>query len=190
MRGVRGQNRNPGEYRRIPNWIGPKGCSLEEAHFVPIGAENLPEAMNQWERFIHVKYHDKLVQLGILHAEFESIHPFLDGNGRPGRMFVPLFLFAAGQLTQPVFYISAYFEKYRDEYYERLLLVSRDDDWTGWVIFFLKAVTEQAKENQDRASQILSLHEEKRREIAELTHSQFAGHAVDFLFKKSNFQGF
>ncbi|MCJ7594438.1 MAG: Fic family protein [Desulfobacterales bacterium] len=101
--------------------------------------------MGRWERFIHANAPDKLVQLALLHAEFEALHPFLDGNGRLGRMFVPLFLFSIELLRSPMFYISAYLEARRDEYYERLLAVSRDGDWTGWCVFFLKALTEQAR---------------------------------------------
>ena len=92
LAGVRGQHRAPGEFRRIPNWIGPPGCTIETARFIPIGAEKLPEAMSAWERYIHDDQPDKLVQLAVLHAEFEALHPFLDGNGRLGRMMVPLFL--------------------------------------------------------------------------------------------------
>jgi Fic family protein len=98
IQGVRGHNRSPGEYRRIPNWIGPTGCSIEQACFVPCGAERLPLAMDEWERYIHAAAPGRLVQLAIVHAEFEAIHPFLDGNGRIGRLLVPLFLFSKGLL--------------------------------------------------------------------------------------------
>lgn len=92
MQGVRGRNKAPGEYRRIPNWIGPEGCSIEQARFVPCSAEALPAAMDAWERYIHDLAPDALIQLAVLHAEFEAIHPFLDGNGRLGRLIIPLFL--------------------------------------------------------------------------------------------------
>ena len=128
MEGVRGRGKAPGEYRRVPNWIGPAGCSIEEAKYVPISSEKLPRAMDRWERFIHANAPDKLAQLAILHAEFEALHPFLDGNGRLGRMFVPLFLYSIKALQSPMFYISAYLEARRDIYYERLLSVSRDND--------------------------------------------------------------
>ena len=112
--GVRGHGKAPGEYRRIPNWIGPPGCSIEEARFVPPSAETLAESMSDWERYMHQDAPDRLVQLAILHAEFEALHPFLDGNGRLGRMLVPLFLWQRGVIGLPMFYISAYFESYRD----------------------------------------------------------------------------
>ncbi|HET6383401.1 MAG TPA: Fic family protein [Armatimonadota bacterium] len=135
MQGVRGQNRAPGEYRRVPNWIGPPGSTAATARYVPIGAGFLPEAMSNWERYLHARTPDLLSQLAILHAEFEAIHPFLDGNGRMGRLLVPLFLVDKKLMSSPNFYISAYMESHRDEYYDRLLAVSRDDDWTGWCFF-------------------------------------------------------
>ena len=143
MRGVRGANKSPGAYRRIPNWIGPPGSDREEARFVPIAADQLPQAMDAWERYIHREAPDQLVQLAILHAEFEALHPFLDGNGRLGRMLVPLFLWQAELIRAPVFYMSAHLEAHRDAYYDRLLAVSRDDDWTGWCHFFLEAIQQR-----------------------------------------------
>ena len=114
MRGVRGEGKAPGEFRRLSNWIGPPGCTIEEAAFVPVGADALPVAMSAWERYIHGDAPDRLVQLAVLHAEFEALHPFLDGNGRLGRMLVPLFLWQFGLIRAPRFYISAYFEARRD----------------------------------------------------------------------------
>jgi Fic family protein len=109
MDGVRGHGKAPGEYRRTPNWIGPPGCTMEEATFVPISADALPEAMSTWEKYIHEDAPDPLVQLGILHAEFEALHPFLDGNGRLGRMWVPLFLHQRRLIHKPMLYVSAFF---------------------------------------------------------------------------------
>jgi len=123
--------------------------------------------MGVWEEFIHSDYLDKLIQLSLLHAEFEALHPFLDGNGRLGRMLVPLFLHHAGVLSQPVFYISSYLEKNRDEYYERLLAVSRDGDWTGWCLFFLEAIKRQAEENLQKAQGILEIHQAMLRDVPE-----------------------
>ena len=185
--GVRGHNKSPGEYRRIPNWIGPPGCSIEEARYVPISADGLPDAMGQWERYIHADAQDRLVQLAVLHAEFEALHPFLDGNGRLGRMFVPLFMAKNGLLSEPMFYISAFFERNREEYYERLLAVSRDGNWTQWTAFFLKSVIEQAKENQSKASAILNLYEGNKQEFHNITHSQYSIHALDYLFQRPFF---
>lgn len=189
LEGVRGKGKAPGELRRIPNWIGKPDCSLEGARFVPIAADKLPEAMSTWEKYIHVKEPDRLVQLAILHAEFEALHPFLDGNGRLGRILVPLFLWQEKLIRQPMFYVSAYLEAHRDAYYERLLAVSRDGDWTGWCQFFLEAVQSQAEENQSKATAILDLYAELKPKIAELTRSQYAIHALDWIFERPIFRG-
>lgn len=189
LSGVRGQNRSPGEYKRIQNWIGPQGRPVEEARFVPIGPADLPEAMGRWEKYIHADSRDRLVQLAILHAEFEALHPFLDGNGRLGRMLIPLFLAKTGLLSSPVFYISAYFERNREEYYERLLRVSSDNDWTGWAVYFLRSIVEQAKENADKTSQILDLRNRTLHRVSEITGSKSTVDAVDFLFQRPIFSG-
>lgn len=188
LEGVRGQGKAPGEYRRIPNWIGPAGCTIEQARFVPISADKLPDAMSAWERYAHEDAADRLVQLALLHAEFEALHPFLDGNGRLGRMLVPLFMWQNGLIQRPMFYVSAYLEANRDEYYDRLLAVSRDGDWTGWCRFFLNALKAQAEENQHKAAAILSLYEAMKRQVAELTRSQYAIHALDWIFGRPIFK--
>lgn len=188
LKGVRGKEKAPGEYRRGPNWIGPAGCKIEEARFVPISVDKLPAGMNVWEKFIHEDVPDGLVQLAILHAEFEALHPFRDGNGRVGRMFIPLFIFKTGLLSRPTFYISAYFERNREEYYDRLLAVSRDGAWTEWIIFFLKALRAQAEVNQKKAIAILALQADFRKSFADLSRSQYAIHALDFLFRQPIFQ--
>ncbi len=186
--GVRGHNKAPGEYRHIPNWIGPHGCTIEDARYIPIPAGDLPEAMGRWERYVHEDAPDLLVQLAVLHAEFEAIHPFLDGNGRLGRMLVPLFMAKSGLLSKPMFYISAFFERNRETYYERLLAVSRDGNWTQWIAFFLTSVVEQAKENQSKAAAILALYEDNKRRFQELTHSQYSIQALDFIFQRPFFR--
>ena len=135
--------------------------------FVPVEANRLPEAMDAWERYIHADAPDKLVQLAVLH-EF-GLHPFLDGNGRLGRMLVPLFLWQAGLIRAPMFYISAYFETRRDAYYDGLLAVSRDDDWTGWCRFFLDAVRLQAEDNLARAQEIIDLYNAMKGRMIGLT---------------------
>ncbi len=187
MSGVRGGNKAPGEYRRLPNWIGRPGSPIEEAEFVPISADKLPDAMSNWEKYIHEDAPDLLVQLAVLHAEFESLHPFLDGNGRLGRMIVPLFLYSKQALRRPMFYISAFFESHRDEYYEHLRAISRDGDWTGWCRFFLNAVVFQAQENLEKTSAILELYDHKKAVISEATHSQHAIRVLDFLFSNPIF---
>ena len=190
LSGVRGQDKAPGEYRRIPNsvWIGPPGSTIESADFVPCPVEHLPDAMDVWERFIHSDEPDPLVQLAIVHAEFESIHPFLDGNGRIGRLIVPLYMVAKGLLQAPHFYISGYLNQHRDEYYDRLLAVSRDDDWTGWSEFFLTAIVEQANINLFRARSILSLYDELKERVVDETRSQYGIRALDWIFAKPIFR--
>jgi len=188
MQGVRGRNKAPGEYRRVPNWIGPDGRPIEEARFVPCDAARLPAAMSAWEGYLHADAPDILVQLAIAHAEFEAIHPFLDGNGRLGRLMVPLFLKSKGLLSRPNFYLSDYLERHRDEYYARLLDVSRHDDWTGWCAFFLQALITQAEENQDKALSILTLYDYRKDWIVEATHSQYAVRALDWFFNQPIFR--
>ena len=138
MQGVRGHTKAPGEYRLKPDscWIGPPGSTIETARYIPCPVEQLNPAMDALEFYIHDETLDQLVQLAVLHAEFEAIHPFQDGNGRMGRLLVPLFMFIKDLVSSPSFYISEYLESHRDEYYDRLLAVSRDDDWSGWWPFF------------------------------------------------------
>ncbi len=186
--GVRGQGKSPGEYRRIPNWIGPPGCTVKEARFVPIDANELHAAMDAWERYIHGETPDRLVQLAILHAEFEALHPFLDGNGRLGRMLVPLFLWQTGLIRAPIFPISAWFEARREAYYDGLLAVFRDNDWTGWCQFFLEAVRLQAEDSLVMAQQIIKLYNSLKENIIDLTRSRYAIHALDWIFERPIFR--
>jgi len=188
LAGVRGRSRSPGKYRKIQNWIGPRDRPIDEAKFIPIEANRLPQAMRRWEKFLHTEYPDRLVQLGLIHVEFEALHPFLDGNGRLGRMLIPLFMYKTALLSMPCFYISAYFERDREQYYERLKAVSRDSDWTGWCEYFLQSVIEQAKENNHKARAVLDLHERMQHEVPKLTHSQYAVPAVEFLFQRPVFK--
>lgn len=188
LEGVRGEGQASGEFRRVPNWIGPPGSKIEQARYVPIGADKLPEAMSKWERYLHADAPDRLVQLAIVHAEFEALHPFLDGNGRLGRMLIPLFIWQTQLIRRPMFYISSYLEANRDAYYERLTAISRDGDWTGWCRFFLEAVRNQAEENQSKASEILDLYAELKPRIVELTRSQYAILALDWMFARPIFR--
>lgn len=154
---------------------------------MPIPQAHLQTGIDLWSHYISGNDRDPLVQLAITHAEFEALHPFKDGNGRLGRMIIPLFLFERGVLSGPNFYMSGYLEARRDEYVERLRAVSRDGAWTEWCAFFLKGLIEQASENQRKAKEILELHQSMSRHVAELTHSQFSGRAVDFLFGRPVF---
>lgn len=188
MQGVRGRDKSPGSYREEQNWIGPKGCTIEEASFVPITLEHLQHGMDEWERYLgSTSELDALVQLAILHIEFEALHPFKDGNGRLGRMLIPLFLYQRKLLASPDFYMSGYLEANREEYQERLRKVSSDGDWTGWCAFFLQGIREQAAENERKARAILSLYDRVKTQVADLTHSQHSIRAVDFIFQSPIF---
>lgn len=190
MKGVRGQDKASGEYRRLPDacWIGPPGSTIETARYIPCPAEQLNSAMDALESYIHDKTLDKLVQLAVVHAEFEAIHPFLDGNGRMGRLLIPLFMFTKDLLSSPSFYISEYLERHRDEYYDRLLAVSRDDDWTGWCSFFLTALTEQARANQEKIHDLLELYTKLRDEVVKKIPSQYSSLALDWILNKPIFR--
>lgn len=187
LAGVRGHDKSRGKYRTEQNWIGSHNCPLSEARFVPISPDRVQDGMSSLEKFIHADFGDKLVQLALVHAEFESLHPFLDGNGRVGRMLVPLFLFEMKLLHKPMFYVSEYLERHRQEYCDHLLAVSSDDRWTEWCIFFLEALIEQAGSNEDRAKRILELYQSKKNDIVAATHSQHAISALDFLFNQPVF---
>ena len=185
---VRGKNKTPGEYRLIPNWIGPPGCSIDEAQYIPISANKINHGMSEWEKYMDSDQSDILVQLCIIHAEFEALHPFLDGNGRLGRMIIPLYLYQKNIISSPMFYISAFFERNRDEYYERLNNVSKNDDWTGWCYFCLNAFKSQAEENSAKAAEILSYYNELKENIPQMTRSQYAVKALDWIFGRPVFK--
>ncbi|MGB0712138.1 MAG: Fic family protein [Gammaproteobacteria bacterium] len=189
MQGVRGKDKSPGQFRNTQNWIGPKGCPIEEASFVPIAPEHLGAGMDYWEAYmIGADALDPLVQLALVHLEFEALHPFEDGNGRLGRMLIPLFLFTKEVLSSPDFYMSGYLEAHRDEYQERMRAASRDSAWTEWCAFFLTGIVEQSTENEEKARNILTLYEWVKNKVVELTHSQHSIRAVDFLFQQPIFK--
>lgn len=187
LTGVRGKNKNPGEIRNSQNWIAPLGTPIERAIFVPPDPWDIMDALSNWELYLHSKeevYRDRIVQLAVLKAQFEMIHPFLDGNGRIGRMLVPLILYSKGVLSSPTFYISAYLERNRDLYYERLLSISQEGDWDGWIAFFLQAVVEQADENCQKAKAVNDLYNRMKQEVREITHSQYFIEAIDTIFSR------
>ncbi len=137
MQGVRGEHSAPGELRRTQNWIGPKGCALNDATYVPPPATEIRKALSDWEKYYHSDPTDPpLIQCALMHYQFEAIHPFLDGNGRIGRLLITFLLYERQILSQPLLYLSSFFEKNRDEYYERLLMVSKRGSWRGWFEFF------------------------------------------------------
>jgi Fic family protein len=163
MKGVRGAERNPGEFRRSQNWIGPGGCTLAGATYVPPPPHEMLRALDNLERFLHSPQPmPTLIKVGLAHAQFETIHPFLDGNGRTGRLLITFLLCEQNILQRPLLYISYYFKRYRAEYYDRLQAVRDRGDWEGWLKFFLRGVYEVAQEAAVTARQIVNLKEEHR----------------------------
>ena len=134
--GVRGDMATPGEFRRSQNWIGPPGCSLNDASYVPPPADELMGCLDDLEQFLHEETLPTIIHAGLAHAQFEAIHPFLDGNGRVGRLLITLLLVGRGILPSPLLYLSAYFEAAREEYYARLLAVTQEGAWETWLIYF------------------------------------------------------
>jgi Fic family protein len=188
MKSVRGRDKKPGEFRKEQNWIGPYGCTLEEATYVPPGPLQLTDHLEKWIAYLNTADFDPLVQTAIVHAQFELIHPFMDGNGRIGRLLIPLLLYRKQMLSHPMFYLSAFLEANRNEYYSRLRSVSQDRDWNGWVEFFLRAVHDQALDNTAKAKEMLRLYETMKARITEITHSRFALQVLDTLFDRPIFQ--
>lgn len=182
--GVRGANKARGEFRSVQNFIGKYGATIEQASYVPPSPDKVLPALDEWEKYINSDEQDILIQLAVLHAQFEIIHPFLDGNGRLGRILIPLFLYQKKILEKPVFYLSQYFEEHRDEYYVRLRGITQNNDWQGWILFFLEAVIEQAKINTETAESILKLYEKTKVQVLNLTSSSNALVVLDALFFK------
>ena len=165
---VRGSHLTPGELRTSQNWIGPAGCTLNDATFVPPPPHLVAGALGDLERFIHAEDHlPTLLKVGLIHAQFEAIHPFLDGNGRTGRLLITFLLTERGILQRPVLYLSRYFERYRQEYYDRLLAVTDRGDWEGWMLYFFRGVAEVSEQAAMTVRRILLMREDHRRVIAE-----------------------
>lgn len=188
LNSVRGANKSPGNFRDDQNWIGKRGCTIEEATFVPPAPLLLMEYLESWENYLEWDDIDFLLQTAVVHAQFELLHPFKDGNGRIGRILIPLFLFQKKKLSQPMFYLSEYLEANREEYYQRLKNISEEGDWNGWIAFFMKAVIHQAKTNGRRVKAIMELYENMKVEVHEVTHSQYSVYLLDAIFNKPIFR--
>jgi Fic family protein len=185
---VRGQGKTPGEFRKDQNWIGRAGCTMAQASFIPPSPLQLQDHLQAWQDYLDFDDVDFLLQVAVAHAQFELLHPFKDGNGRIGRLLIPLFLFQKKALSQPMFYLSEYLEANRDEYYQRLNNISQAGDWNGWIAFFLKAITVQAKQNSARVKAIMALYDDMKQRIHEITHSQYSVYLLDSLFSKPIFK--
>ena len=166
MRGVRGDMATPGEFRRSQNWIGPAGCTLSDASYVPPPADELMGCLDALERFLNDDSLPPLVHAGLAHAQFEAIHPFLDGNGRVGRLLITLLLVEREILPSPLLYLSAYFEASREEYYAHLLAVTQEGAWERWLSYFLRGVQVQAEDAINRMEEIDGLFEDWREALA------------------------
>lgn len=163
MKGVRGSERNPGEFRRTQNWIGAGGCSLAKATYVPPPPYDMLQSLDNLEKFLHSPQPMPiLIKIGLAHAQFETIHPFLDGNGRTGRLLITFLLCEQNILQRPLLYISYYFKMHRTEYYDRLQAVRDTGNWEDWLKFFLRGVYEVAQEAAATARKIVKLKEEHR----------------------------
>lgn len=161
MKGVRGSDKSPGEFRHSQNWIGPAGCSLRNARYVPPNVPDMVEAMADLEKYINEDWEfDPLVRAALIHYQFETIHPFLDGNGRVGRMLVLLYLMDKGLLQKPVLYISYFLKKNQMEYYDRMSWVRSGGNYEQWIHFFLEAVSEAAEDGMESVKALLQLHEQ------------------------------
>ncbi|MBL8849319.1 MAG: Fic family protein [Planctomycetaceae bacterium] len=183
--GVRGADRQPGEFRRSQNWIGSSNSALSEADFVPPPPDEMRSALDEFERFLHDRTSlPVLVHCALAHAQFETIHPFLDGNGRVGRLLITLLLCEREILQQPLLYLSYYLKAHRSQYYDRLMAIRNDGDWEGWVKFFLTGVFEVSQGASQTARAILELREEHRAAIGSKTGSQRAHRLLDFLFRQ------
>ncbi len=168
LRGTRGSHLTPGELRTSQNWIGPVGCTLNNAVFVPPPPHEIPQHMNNLEKFLHTQTEiPLLIKIGLAHAQFETIHPFLDGNGRVGRLLITFLLCEQRALAKPVLYLSHFFRQHRQEYYEQLQAVRANGTWEKWLQFFLNGVAEVSAQATTTAQQILLLREEHRRAITE-----------------------
>ncbi len=166
MEGVRGGHATPGEFRRSQNWIGPPGCTLANATYVPPPPEELMNCLGDWERSLRDRSLPPLIHAAYIHYQFEAIHPFLDGNGRVGRLLITLLLVERDILPTPLLYLSAFFEATRRDYYERLLEVSLQGEWEAWLEYFLNGVARQSEDAVSRAKRINQLLEAWRMKFA------------------------
>lgn len=158
LAGVRGEHATPGEFRRSQNWIGAPGCTLNDAAYVPPPVADMHAALDALEKYLHAEcVYPPLVRIGLIHYQFEAIHPFVDGNGRIGRLLITLLLIHWNLLPLPLLYLSAYFERQRAAYYDLLFAVSQRGDWRDWLLFFLRGVAEQARDAVRRARRLQDL---------------------------------
>ena len=184
LRGVRGEERNPGEFRTMQNWIGTPNSPISRATFVPPPVAEMHSALGDLERFLHDETLPALVHSAVAHAQFETIHPFIDGNGRVGRLLITFLLVHRAVLHRPLLYLSLYLKRHRTEYYDRLMAIRRDGDWEGWVRFFLTGVGEAAREATENARSIHDLRERARNLLQSVNAGMRALDLLDILFQR------
>jgi Fic family protein len=189
LEGARGSSRTPGEFRTSQNWVGPAGCKLKDTTFVPPPVHEMHAALDNAEKFLHDNSFPLLIQCGLAHAQFETIHPFLDGNGRVGRLLVTFLLCQKQALARPLLYLSHYLKEHRAEYYDRLMTIRTDGDWEGWLKFFVRGVYEVSREATETAGNILRLKEKHRRVLSgKLAGDKQMATPYDFLFLEYLFE--
>lgn len=181
---VRGSEKTPGEFRKDQNWIGPANCTIHRATFVPPSVGVMHAALDNLEKFLHNRHHlPLLIHCGLVHAQFETIHPFMDGNGRVGRLLITFLLCQQGVLQYPLLYLSYYLKAHRAEYYDRLMAIRHDGDWEGWLKFFLRGIAEVSRSATATARAILQLREQHRQMIGQgLSGSTYGLQLHDYLF--------
>lgn len=168
MSGVRGEHATPGEFRKTQNWIGPAGCTLKEAKYVPPPPDALGNCLKDWEAYLHNSEEPTLITCALMHYQFEAIHPFLDGNGRIGRLLISLLLCEKGALHAPMLYLSAFFDATRPDYYAALNGISDRGEWSEWINYFLNGVIRQTEDVLDRAERMNAIIEEWKIETAKM----------------------
>lgn len=185
MEGVRGGQLTPGEFRETQNWIGGAGSTIETATYVPPPVDEMKNALGAMEKFIHADTElPALVRAGLIHYQFEAIHPFLDGNGRVGRLLIMLLLREWGILSQPLLNLSAYFEHYRQEYYDHLLAVSQHGKWEEWLRFFLRGISAQAQDSLFRMTRLQGIRTRYEELVQADNNPQRMSAVIDFLFSR------
>lgn len=183
MEGVRGGQTNPGEFRWSQNWIGPPGASLGEATYVPPPMEELPNCLGDFEKYLNEPSDlPDLVRIALAHSQFEMIHPFTDGNGRVGRLLISMLMVHWELLPYPLLYLSAFFEKYRSEYYRHLLAVSNEGKWEEWLDYFLRGVREQAKDSCRIGKSLLELQARYRHGLENQRVSKVCYKVLEHIF--------
>ena len=187
LEGVRGRDKSPGKFREDQNWIGTFGSTIENAIFVPPSPLHLQASLANWEEYLSYDEVDPLIQTAIIHAQFELIHPFKDGNGRIGRLLIPLALYKKQRLKTPNFYLSEVLEAHRADYYEGLRRISSEGDWQGWIKFFLGAIKQQANLNIKKVEAILYLYNKMKIEVVQATNSPYSSALIDALFTRPIF---